>query len=118
LAFPSTRIVTTAGATTLTMSAYESRPPAIAWVIGAVATLCDADELVAGEVAEMRQAAPVTRTIAATTATPARVSLWLTPKRVVFIGGVLSGVLSLFLIRRDTALPGRCRNITSVKGSG
>jgi hypothetical protein len=39
LALPSTRIVTTAGATTLTMSAYESRPPTTAWVMAGAAVV-------------------------------------------------------------------------------
>src|SRR5579862_9605462 len=92
-ALPSVRMVMTAGATTLTTSAYESRPPAIACVMGvvtaAVAVAWLADDWALTE--SPRHAAPVTRTNAATTASAARLA-GRPPifQRVLFIAGVLS----------------------------
>src|SRR5688572_16121316 len=83
VARPSVRIVTTAGATTLTMSAYESRPPAIARVIWGVA--CTDAGAVDEVSADMRQAAPVSSTAAVPTATPVRVAHWLRLKRKLLI---------------------------------
>ena len=83
VALPSTRMVTTAGDTTLTMSAYEStRPPDVRMPGAAWAALPGSaklsDVLTRGVAAdrsvEIRHAAPITRSAAATVATTARVT--------------------------------------------
>src|SRR5712692_4199965 len=69
-ALPSTRIVTTAGATTLTTSAYESRPAATGWAIdGAEADPVSGAEACVIE-ANPPQAAPASRTPVASRARP------------------------------------------------
>src|SRR5207237_9637446 len=81
LAFPFARTVTTAGATTFTTSAYESRPPVMVWKRGvfcaeAVVAVAAARGLCAAESAVVRQAAPATSATAASTANAAWPARW------------------------------------------
>src|SRR5262249_12499473 len=115
-AFPSTRMVTTAGATVLTMSAYESRPPAIdARAICGAASAAMAADTCGSAARPCHAVTPVTRRPTAAAATPA----W-KPRLPTYL--LMSMVLwpsiedpSCF-IRREGAFPGRCWNITCVRG--
>src|SRR5580765_5082702 len=103
VALPSTRMVTTAGATALTTSEYESREPAASALPVTVCVWADSGASVelADVAARPRHAAPVTSAAAAATARPAR-----TRKRRVFIadGPFLVG-LSIRLTRLDGRSP-------------
>src|ERR1700687_2946602 len=109
-ALPSTRIVTTAGATTLTTSAYESRPAATGWaIVGAEAAAAGGADA-SGIEANPPQAAPASKTPVASRASP------------LFAHGPMRntslfiGVCSSIPIRRDAPCRGRCWSITSVRG--
>src|SRR6185503_19755444 len=72
-ALPCVRMVTTAGAAAPTTSAYESRPPAMAWEIG-VATVCIVvvAALLLVCASTLCHAAPATSVAAAASASPVR----------------------------------------------
>src|SRR6266853_4987172 len=107
VALPSTRIVTTAGATALTMSEYESRVPAAAGRVLAVAAGAWATAAIEVGVADtVRQAAPLISAAAAAAASPAR-----RPKRRVLIaGGPFENPFVIRLTRLDGSPP--CQVVT------
>ena len=122
LAFPSVRIVTTAGATTLTMSAYESRAAGNRAGRSGGGGRCRLlrpllDDGVRRHAARRRPSRaawrPRRRRPCGWPMAETRNVNW---SWIVFLSGLAASDHSALSIRRDTALLGRCRNITNVKG--